>query len=248
VTPSAVTAKIHQYNICNAYRPVCTLTQTATAMDVLKYLAVADGAWMISINEICLQNFYALTEQLNTDGSMVISKQSEDGCGGQAFGNAILHPGAIRRDSAAWYLSNPGRDCATMECRTMLCLKFDTYAGPMGQCTAHLGADTKEHTIFQAAEYIYISSAWMGTGYRFSLAGDFNLVRGDLPQAYDAFVDLVAGYTHPIRDENGARTPNKQIDFVFVQKVGSWTLKSPYCPTNASDHCHASGEWRPLGG
>ena len=29
------------------------------------------------------------------------------------------------------------------ECRTMLCPKFNTFAGPMGQCTAHLGGENE---------------------------------------------------------------------------------------------------------
>src|SRR5688572_18741870 len=50
VAPTAVTAKIHHYNICNAHRAVCTLAQAKFAQDVLVYLAAVDGAWFISVN------------------------------------------------------------------------------------------------------------------------------------------------------------------------------------------------------
>ncbi|MEW2384729.1 hypothetical protein AB0873_21940 [Micromonospora sp. NPDC047707] len=243
MSTAAVSAKIHHYNICNAKREACTIEQAATARDVLVWMAVADGAWFISVNEICVTSFRTLADRLNSAGTFVVSKQRETNCGNQEFGNAIFHPGGVRQDGRAWFLSNPGKTCtdAETECRTMLCLKLGTYAGPMGQCTSHLGAGKESDTIHQAAEYIWNATAWMEPGRRFSLAGDFNLTRDKLPGAYGNMVDLVLGDTFPTRPKT-----NRQIDYIFVQAFGSHTYKSAYCPTDASDHCYTSGQWRPL--
>ncbi|GGO72589.1 hypothetical protein [Nonomuraea cavernae] len=244
--PLAVTAKIHHYNICNAADgDPCTRAQADTAESILVWNAVADGAWFVSVNEICQDAFARLTTALKSDGTMVISKRQEADCGGKGYGNAIIHPGGVKVDGKAWYFPTQevGKDCsqATTECRTGLCLKLTTYAGPMAQCTAHLGAGSTERTVTESAEYLWIARSYVEPGRRMSLAGDFNLTPGQLHPAYDELADLVLGFTHDTRDGL-----NRQIDYIFVERVGSWTARPAFCTDlakQASDHCATSGEW-----
>jgi len=239
----AVTAKIHHYNICNAYDgDPCNQQQAANAENILRFLAVADGAWFISINEICQDTFARLASQLGSDGTMVFSKREEPDCGGRGYGNAILHPGGVRQDGTAWYFPTqvPGRDCTDpgTECRTGLCLKLGTFAGPMAMCTAHLGAGTDDDTRDQSAEYAFIARSWVEQGRRLALAGDFNLTPGQLHPVWDGMVDLVLGNTHDTRDGL-----DKQIDYIFIEPVGTWTGHVPFCEAQASDHCFTNGDW-----
>lgn len=242
----AVTAKIHHYNICNAYDgDPCNEQQATNAEAILRFLAVSDGAWFISINEICADTFARLAGQLGTDGTMVISKRREPDCRNQGYGNAILHPGGVRQDGMAWYFPTqvPGRDCTDpgTECRTGLCLKLGTFAGPMAQCTAHLGAGSVADTRTQSAEYAFIARSWVEPGRRMSLAGDFNLTPGQLHPVWDGMVDLVVGNTHHTR--TGL---DQQIDYIFIERVGTWTGHVPFCDAlaaQASDHCFTNGDW-----
>jgi endonuclease/exonuclease/phosphatase family metal-dependent hydrolase len=239
----AVTAKIHHYNICNAFDgDPCDQQQAANAENILRFLAVADGAWFISINEICQATFARLAAQLGSDGTMVFSKVREPDCGNQGYGNAILHPGGVRQDGTAWYFptQTPGRDCTdpTTECRTGLCLKLGTFAGPMAMCTAHLGAGSVADTRTQSAEYAFIARSWVEQGRRLSLAGDFNLEPNQLHPVYEGMVDLVLGPTHHTR--TGV---DRQIDYIFVEPVGTWTGHTPFCDAQASDHCFTNGDW-----
>ncbi|MFC7547492.1 hypothetical protein [Plantactinospora sp. GCM10030261] len=251
---STVTAKIHHYNICNAKRDACTIEQAAVAQDVLVWLVKSDGAWFVSINESCISSFRSLANRLGAAGTFVVSRQKVTNCcpgadplkcrpGNQEFGNALFHPGGVQQDGKAWFLPNPGKDCTDpeTECRTMLCLKFNTFAGPMGQCAAHLGGRDEGETIDQAIRYFSNAADYMEAGRRYSIAGDFNLTPDKLPSLYDSMENLVLGNTFPTRP-----APNRQIDYIFVQDFGTTGSKAGYCPTNASDHCYTSGDWRPL--
>lgn len=244
--PLAVTAKIHHYNICNAYDgDPCNQQQAANAENILRFLAVTDGAWFISINEICQDTFARLASQLGAAGTMVFSKREEPDCGGRAYGNAILHPGGVMQGGTAWYFptQEAGRDCTDpeTECRTGLCLKLGTFAGPMAMCTAHLGAGSVADTRTQSAEYAFIARSWVEQGRRLSLAGDFNLTPSQLHPVYEGMVDLVLGPTHHTR--TGL---DRQIDYIFIEPVGTWTGQVPFCDelaAQASDHCFTNGHW-----
>lgn len=244
--PLAVTAKIHHYNLCNAYDgDPCNRTQAENATNLLRFLAVTDGAWFISVNEICAHTFQQLAAQLNTDGLMVVSKQREPDCGNRPYGNAILHPGGVRQAAHAWFFptQDTGLNCADpgTECRTGLCIKLGTFAGPMAQCTAHLGGGSTERTATQSAEYAFIARSYVEPGRRLSLAGDFNLTRAQVHPVYDGMIDLVLGNTFDTRDGL-----TRKIDHIFIEPVGSWTAKQAFCTDAAavsSDHCYTSGEW-----
>lgn len=254
VAPLAVTVKIHHYNICGSIPDdVCTRDQADNAENLLHYLAVADGAWFISINEICANTFKRLTKALQSAGTMVMSKQYDTDCDG-GFGEAIIHPGGVKVDGKAWYFptQEEGKDCTDpapeTECRTGLCLKLATFAGPMAQCTAHLGAgdvDTDQglkDTVTQSDEYAWIARSWVEQGRRMSLAGDFNLTPAQLHPAYDGLVNLVIGNTHDTREEL-----DMKIDHIFIEPVGNWVYHSAFCTgaaAVASDHCYTNGDWQ----
>jgi hypothetical protein len=244
----AVTAKIHHYNMCGAW-PVdaCTEDQADNAEDLLHFLAVVDGAWFISVNEICEDAFRRLTTDLQAAGTMVFSLQEAENCDGEAFGNAIIHPGGVRQDGTAWYFptQDPDKDCTNpapkTECRTGLCLKLGTFAGPMAQCTAHLDGGSTDRTVTQSAEYAWIARSWVEPGRRLSLAGDFNLEPTELHPVYNGMVDLVLGDTHDIHEEL-----TKQIDYIFIEPVGTWLARAALCTgaaEAASDHCYTAGDW-----
>ena len=192
---------------------------------------------------------------------MVISKRKEDDCGNGGYGNAIIHPGGVKEAATAWYFPEQGlhedgteKNCEVpeTECRTGLCLKLGTFAGPMAQCTAHLGAGRADYeepevgvarTRTQSAQYLWIARSWVEPGRRMSLAGDFNLTPNQLHEAYAGLVDLVDGPTHSTRDEGG---PDRQIDYIFIENVGTWSDHEPFCDelaAQASDHCFTNGDW-----
>jgi hypothetical protein len=125
-------------NICNANRNACTLEQAETAQAVLHWMKVADNPWFISLNEICEETMHNFAALWNADAWMVISKREEGGCPGPrtSFGNVIFFPGGVFQDMHAWYFSQAaGKNCADpdTECRTMLCVKTATVAGPMNK-------------------------------------------------------------------------------------------------------------------
>jgi endonuclease/exonuclease/phosphatase family metal-dependent hydrolase len=71
------------------------------------------------------------------------------------------------------------------------------------------------------------------------MAGDFNLEEPQMHDVWDSFNDLV---TSPTQE---APNPTRRIDHIFVDRRGVTVHGTPYCPSNASDHCHTSGEWAP---
>jgi endonuclease/exonuclease/phosphatase family metal-dependent hydrolase len=244
--PLAVTAKIHHYNMCNAWDgDPCTKAQADNAVNLLRFLSVGDGAWFISINEICEGTFVKLAADLGVAGTMVHSKEREPDCGNKPYGNAILHPGGVLQDTKVWFFPTQtvGLNCADpgTECRTGLCLKLGTFAGPMAMCTGHLGAGTMDRTWTESAEYAFIARSFVEPGRRLVLAGDFNLATNEVHDVYDGMADLVLGNTFDTRDGLV-----KKIDHIFIERVGTWTAKQAFCTDAAkvaSDHCYTSGEW-----
>jgi endonuclease/exonuclease/phosphatase family metal-dependent hydrolase len=248
-TAQIVTARIDHYNICSANRDACSVTEASNAVLVLVDQHRRFGSWFISANEICRAYFEAIVGAIGGSATMVYTKLHADGCpeardGGKQFGNALFYPGGVRQSGQAWFLSNPGRNCAVDECRAMLCVKLGTFAGAMNVCTAHIvrQGETDENgndlRPVQAAEYIFIARANNDLGRRLVMAGDFNLSQNELPDAYDDDANLVNGPT--INAHTGL---TKQIDHIFVQRLGIPRAFQPYCPTTASDHCWTTGTW-----
>ncbi|WP_165970737.1 endonuclease/exonuclease/phosphatase family protein [Actinomadura sp. 6K520] len=252
---------IQHYNIC-AGNDSCVEHPVLKnrAKNLVAFFKGTDNPWFISLNEVCRQDFEDLVTRTGSPGTMVVSlpKNTND-CGGEPFGSAILHPGGVKVDGIARYLPSrdEGLDCTVDECRTMLCLKLQTYIGVMTVCTTHL-ENEEEWARPQAAEYLVMATAY-AAGQARVLAGDFNLLPDDLRDAVPAYFtgmqDLVAqdkGTMPTWKDHDGepetyprAATPDGHVDYIWVDRTGKPTTKAPYCPTDplASDHCYTSGTW-----
>lgn len=190
-TAASLDIPIHHYNIC-AGNDSCVEHSVLKdrAKNLVAFFKATDNPWFISLNEVCRKDFEDLSTRTGSAGTMVVSLRSNDNdCDGDLFGSAILHPGGVKLDGIAQYL--PSRDddldCTTDECRAMLCLKLQTYAGVMTVCTTHL-ENEPEWAMPQAAEYLWIATAY-ASGQPKVLAGDFNLTPGQLrdPEAAPAF-------------------------------------------------------------
>ncbi|TDC62086.1 endonuclease/exonuclease/phosphatase family protein [Actinomadura sp. GC306] len=254
---------IHHYNIC-AGNNTCVENSVLKdrAKNLVAFFKATDDPWFISLNEVCRKDFADLSARTGSAGTMVVSlRQNKNDCGGDLFGSAILHPGGVKLDGIAEFL--PSRDdeldCTTDECRAMLCLKLQTYAGVMTVCTTHLENES-EWAMPQAAEYLWIATAY-AAGQPKVLAGDFNLTPEQLrdpdaaPAFYTGMRDLVieSSETMPTwtdHDDDPATwpvpaTPRGHIDYIWVDRRGGSIAKAAYCENEAlaSDHCYTSGSW-----
>ncbi|KAB2352493.1 endonuclease/exonuclease/phosphatase family protein [Actinomadura rudentiformis] len=262
---ATATVKIHHYNLCqgNFFCGPPDGTQRGAkyregALDQLRRLAASDRPWFISVNEICMADYYKLRRDLKTDGVFQLAAPRHPLCG--PYGSAVFTPGGVVEKIKRIELPNPGLECDKDECRWALCLWAKTNAGPMTVCTGHLETDAvvapKQASIYHQEARAF--NAEGGPGRRLVLTGDFNIGPDQLPPEYGDMVDLVQTGTDangdpigtfPTWTGDGIRSKaTKHLDYIFVERgVGTPRPSFPYCrhpdDVTASDHCYTMGGW-----
>lgn len=233
-----------QYNMCSNE---CYQRRTASRND-LAWITAQAGAWAVSINEACFADLSHMVNAVSLSGYMVMStvrNENAPNCPGtdKRFGNIVLYRGPYVDNERA-YLSNPGRDCSQVECRTMICVAFNTYVGQSVSCSSHFERRRNEGTSNdnlsliqqQANEYIYIASAFSGPR-KYWVSGDFNLTPALVPSVY---------YSNAMRANYGntvsASNPTRQLDYIFIEGTATIGNYAPYCNPAASDHCLVRGD------
>ena len=155
------------------------------------------------------------------------------------YGNALVTAGARRAGGPIQYqfVNNAptGGTCVVgpNECRGMVCVPVDTFAGAYAGCSAHLNAGRSTITTNEASEYSFVLFADSRTSGIDKVAmGDFNLVPGAIPSVWPSAWNLsVYTLTHP-------NLPTEQIDYIWWSKPAtSSSATSSWCVYNASDHC-----------
>ncbi|MEU5877055.1 endonuclease/exonuclease/phosphatase family protein [Spirillospora sp. NPDC047279] len=258
---ASVPIPVQHYNLC-AGNATC-VEQPALkqrAMDLVARVKAAEGTWFISLNEVCRKDVQELVRLTRGDAVMVASWAGGPRCEGDWYGNAVIHPGGVLEGYTAEYFpTQEARPCGGVECRTYVCLRLGTAAGPMSVCSAHL-ENNAPIARKQAEEYL-----WLATGYAAGrpkvLAGDFNLRPDQLdgPEAAPAYFagmrDLVAPYSPTYQtwsDDDGdpetppvRATPRNHIDYIWVDRTGESIAYPASCDdaAPASDHCHTMGVW-----
>lgn len=163
-------------------------------------------------------------------------------CTNGTFGNAILYAGGYLASGVGSYVySQPIANCTTTECRAVICAKATTINGTVGSCSTHLYPSSKSIAQTEANEYAFVSTAW-GSGSYFWDVGDFNLRPNDLPSVFPNNFTL-GNFGDTFNAQTGLY---KMIDYIYVHGLGvNVSMSTPFCPSNASDHCMIYGHYTP---
>lgn len=238
-----VHVKSQQYNICSAY---CTGPTGANGRAWAVWNFVGQSAWTLSLNEACLSDMNYVSSGVSQAYDAQIADSSVTACADGTvpwFGNAVVTAGGRRPGGPVQYQFNsqstspctPGPN----ECRGMVCVPVNTFAGAYAGCSAHLYSGRNTVTKNQANEYTFVIYTDSRTSGIDKLAmGDFNLVPGDVPSVWATnYTSAVNTTTHP------NPSPFEQIDYIWWNKgATSASAVSEWCINASSDHCEIQSD------
>ena len=238
-----VRVKSQQYNICSALcpNPVCANGRTWAVWNF-----VGQGAWTLSLNEACLSDMNYVSSGVGQAYDGFIADSSVTACAdGTApwFGNAVVTAGARRAGGPLQYQygnqtpspCTPGPN----ECRGMVCVPVNTFAGAYAGCSTHLYSGRNTVTKNQASEYSFILFADTRTSGIDKLAmGDFNLTPTNVPSVVAVnYTSAFVSNTYP------NPSPTEQIDYLWWSKPAiSSSAVTSWCIAASSDHCEIQSD------
>lgn len=242
IATSAWPIPLTQYNICENSCP-------GTILRSVQYVTFFDAqiqSWSYSFNEICISTAISLATNLGVGVATEVTWTHASRCSGGLFGNAILFRGGYSSSYRFAYTVPGNGNCTTTECRAALCVSTSTIDGHLVSCTTHLGTGGLQQTKDQAEQYAWVSTAYgNANGNYFWDAGDFNLNPYYVPSVFwDNFWRANTGNTFNAYAVGG---PSIQIDYLWTHSFNFAPVNSsPFCPTDASDHCLVGGTYTPF--
>jgi hypothetical protein len=230
------------------------------ARQLMKYFATSQGAWALSVNEVCrLDAADLVANQFPGVASyFLVTRKNVSGCdpdvnGNRDFGSMVFMWGTPTIYNTSISLTQgPGNACpasSSSECRAGYCLLNSTFAGYAAACTGHLYPSTNSDSSYaatQATQYVWSVNATYGTYARW-IAGDFNLTPGYIPSGFPAQF-FRSPYANTFKADSNPALLTKQIDYVWndFAHSSSTAVLAPYCTstaTQASDHCYVFAQF-----
>lgn len=177
-------ARVFHFNMCGAVRDndKCTSkggSGEGTSVPAIVSSAVDYQPDIVTLNEVCENQFDALLDQLEAggyamDGRFGTARPDVSTCDGSDYGNAVLSRRTILND-AGEQLSHPlpGPDGA--EVRQLLCVDTPLRGRNVKACATHLSSSGGKQATQVSDGILPVVNTWLDAGIPVLIGGDFNV-------------------------------------------------------------------------